>query len=82
MKKSKRKSAFKSPFNLDPAIALDPFGLDDGIQVIGTPEQLASGAIPRMREMTLDDIEDDCPICMFNRQRILDGNAPMVMAFD
>lgn len=58
------------------------FGASDGIQVVGTPEQFASGAEPQMRPMRLDDLEDDCPICMANRDRILAGDAPMVLAFD
>jgi hypothetical protein len=52
------------------------------IQVIGTPEQFMSGARPQLRPMRLDDIEDDCPLCLCNRERILAGDPPMVMAFD
>lgn len=61
---------------------LEAFRKDDGIQVIGTYEQLASGKEPTMRPMRLDDIEDDCPVCKINRERILAGDPPMVLAFD
>lgn len=62
----------------------DPLGMamSDGIQVIGSPEAFASGKEPRMREMTIDDVEDDCPVCMLYRDRILAGNPPMVMVFE
>lgn len=52
------------------------------IQIIGSPEQFLSGAEPQLRPMRLDDIEDDCPLCQCNRERILAGDPPMVMAFD
>lgn len=54
----------------------------EAMQIVGTPEQLASGKAPKLRAMTLDDIEDDCPVCQFNRERILAGDAPMIYAFD
>lgn len=52
------------------------------IQIIGSPEQFASGAEPTLRPMRLDDIEDDCDLCQMNKARILAGDPPMVMAFD
>jgi hypothetical protein len=58
------------------------FTAEGTVQVVGTTEQLASGKEPTLREMTLDDIEDDCPICKLNRDRIEAGDAPMVYAFD
>lgn len=61
---------------------LEAFRRADGIQMIGTPEQFASGKEPQMRPMRLDDIEDDCPVCKINRERILAGDPPMVLAFD
>ncbi len=54
----------------------------DAVQIVGTPAQLASGKEPTLRAMTLDDIEDDCPVCQVNRDRILAGDAPMIYAFD
>jgi hypothetical protein len=61
---------------------LEAFRKFDGVQMIGTFEQFASGAEPQLRPMTLDDVEDDCPVCQMNRERILAGDPPMVMAFD
>jgi hypothetical protein len=56
--------------------------LDDPgtVQVIGSPSSPFSE--PRMREATLDDCEDDCPLCQELRRQILSGNPPQVMAFD
>lgn len=56
--------------------------IPEPIQVIGTPEQFMSGAQPQLRPMRIDDLEDDCDLCQMNRQRILAGDPPMVMAFD
>jgi hypothetical protein len=50
------------------------------IQVVGKPSSPFSE--PRMREATLDDCEDDCPLCQEMRKQILSGNPPQVMAFD
>ncbi|MBJ7354068.1 MAG: hypothetical protein JHC98_04520 [Thermoleophilaceae bacterium] len=50
------------------------------IQIIGDPTAL--GAEPTVRAMTLDDIEDDCPICQMMREEILAGNPPQVMVFE
>lgn len=61
---------------------LKAFESDDGLQIIGNFEAMARGAEPRMRPMTLDDIEDDCPVCRINRERILAGDPPMVLAYD
>ncbi len=52
------------------------------LQIIGDPEAMARGAAPVFRKMTLDDLDDDCPICVINRQRILAGDAPTVMVFE
>lgn len=62
--------------------AFDQSVIADGIQVIGTPEDFMSGKTPRMRELTLDDITDDCPVCVQNRDRILAGDPPVAMVFD
>lgn len=73
------------PANSDPATsvtarqAVDP---GEVVQVIGSRQQFMSGAKPQLREMRIDDLEDDCPICQINRARILDGDPPMVYAFD
>lgn len=58
------------------------FDLDDVVQVVGTPQQFASGVEPKMRPMRIEDLDDDCPICEKNRARIEAGNPPMVLAFD
>lgn len=50
------------------------------IQIIGDP--CAMGGEPTVRAMTLDDIEDDCPICQAMRDEILAGNPPEVMVFE
>ena len=50
--------------------------------VSGTPDAFMSGRPPKMREMTLDDIEDECDLCQMNRERILAGDPPTVMAYD
>ena len=52
----------------------------DSIQIIGNPNSL--GGEPVVREMTLEDIEDDCPICQAMRKEILSGNPPQVMVFE
>lgn len=52
----------------------------DAIQIIGDPT--TPGGEPVVREMTLDDIEDDCPICQAMREEILSGNPPQVMVFE
>jgi hypothetical protein len=51
-----------------------------GINVIGNPFTATSE--PIMRTATLDDVEDDCPLCQELRQQILSGNAPEVMVFE
>jgi hypothetical protein len=51
-----------------------------GINVIGDPTK-CSGE-PVMREATLDDVEDDCPICQEMRRQILAGNPPQVLAYE
>ncbi len=67
-------------------VAGDPrvFGMvDDGIiQIVGTPATMMSGKPPTLREMTLDDIADDCPVCMHNRERILAGDPPMAYIYE
>jgi hypothetical protein len=50
------------------------------IQIIGDPT--AMGGEPTVRAMTLDDIEDDCPLCQAMRDEILAGNPPQVMVFE
>lgn len=62
----------------------DPLGMamSDGIQVIGSTADFLSGKEPTLRELTLDDITDDCPACVKNRERILAGDPPMAMVFD
>jgi hypothetical protein len=35
-----------------------------------------------MREATLDDVEDDCPLCQELRRQIESGNPPQVMVFE
>lgn len=57
-------------------------GGDDVIQVIGDPRKMFSGAEPTLRRMRLDDLDDDCPVCQANRERILADDPPMVYAFD
>lgn len=58
------------------------FDSGEPLQIIGSPEAMFSGRPPVMREMTLDDLDDDCPVCRRNRKRILAGKAPTVLAFD
>lgn len=62
----------------------DPLGLakSDGIQVIGTTADFLSGKEPILRELTLDDVVDDCPACVANRKLILAGRPPMAMVFE
>ncbi|MFT4049274.1 MAG: hypothetical protein QM648_05475 [Solirubrobacterales bacterium] len=54
----------------------------EALQIIGNPEAMMSGRPPVVREMTLDDLDDDCWACRKNRKRILAGNPPTVLAFD
>lgn len=54
----------------------------DAIQIVGNPIDLMRGKQPTLREMTLDDIEDDCPACRINRERILAGDPPMAYFFE
>jgi len=54
----------------------------DAVQVIGNPLKAMFGGKPVYRELTLDDIEDDCPVCRQNRDRILAGDAPMVYVYE
>jgi hypothetical protein len=51
-----------------------------GINVIGNP-MTATGE-PVVREATLDDVEDDCPLCQELREQIESGNPPQVMVFE
>lgn len=37
---------------------------------------------PVVREATLDDVEDDCPLCQELREQIESGNPPQVMVFE
>ena len=57
-----------------------PLEPSETIQIIGDPT--AADAEPTVRTMTLDDIEDDCPICQAMREEILSGNPPQVMVFE
>ena len=57
-----------------------PIAPADTILIIGDPT--AIGTEPVVRAMTLDDIEDDCPICQAMRDEILAGNPPEVMIFE
>jgi hypothetical protein len=68
-RKASRRGRMQRP--IDPA---------ETIQIIGDP--MAVGGEPTIREMTLDDIEDDCPLCMAMRDEILAGNPPQVMVFE
>jgi hypothetical protein len=58
------------------------FAMDGTIQVLGNYEAMARGGKPRMRPMTLDDLDDDCPVCRANRKRIEAGDPPIVLAYD
>lgn len=73
-----KSSAIKSSANADLGLNFD----DQMIQFIGNPAKLIEGVEPTFREMTLDDIEDDCPACRANRKRILAGNPPMAYVFE
>lgn len=55
-------------------------GDTNAVQVIGNPSTPFSE--PTMREATLDDCVDECPLCQQLREQILSGNPPQVMAFD
>lgn len=55
---------------------------DQPVQVIGSLEAFADGITPTIRKMQLSDLDDDCPICEANRERILAGDPPTVVAFD
>lgn len=61
------------------APTIDPLANADTIQIIGSPD--CSGE-PVVREATLDDVEDDCPLCQEMRKQILAGNPPTVMVFE
>lgn len=50
--------------------------LGDAIQMIGNDSSRMASADFEFRPMTIEDIEDDCPICMANREAILAGNPP------
>jgi hypothetical protein len=54
----------------------------EDVQVIGSPFKAMFGGKPTYRAMTLDDIEDDCPLCQANRARILAGDPPMAYVYD
>lgn len=55
---------------------------DEVVQVIGDPTRMFEGAEPVLRELRLDDLEDDCPACTANRKRILSGNPPMAYVYE
>jgi hypothetical protein len=60
-----------------------PFGggfSSPGINVLGNP--FTATGEPIMREATLDDVEDDCPLCQELRRQIESGNPPQVMVFE
>lgn len=79
MKKQPKSTRPVNPFNSD----FNPDFYDpDAVQVIGDPQKAMSGTKPVYRALTLDDIEDDCPVCQANRQRILAGDPPMAWAYD
>ncbi|MBJ7457612.1 MAG: hypothetical protein JHD02_00340 [Thermoleophilaceae bacterium] len=65
----------------------DPQALDqlltggNVLQILGSPTAIENGT-PVTRAATLDDVEDDCPICQQMRAQILAGNAPTVMVFE
>jgi hypothetical protein len=76
-------------FNEFPPFEIPPFDIPqcdipqfDGteIQVIGNPAETTGP--PVIREATLDDCDDDCPICVMLRQQILAGKPPQVMVFE
>ncbi len=53
-------------------------GINEPVQIIGAP---GDGTKVSFRAMTLDDIDDNCPICEANRKQILAGNPPKVMFY-
>ena len=48
------------------------------LQIVGDP----TSGDPTMREATLEDCVDDCPMCQLMREQILAGNPPQIMAFE
>ena len=50
------------------------------VNVVGNPANLSGE--PTMRAATLDDVEDDCPLCQEMRRQILAGNPPQVLAYE
>lgn len=50
------------------------------VTVIGPTDGNFEGP-PRMRPATLDDIEDDCPLCLDMRRRIESGEQVIVADF-
>lgn len=63
----------------------DPIGFamaDESVQVIGDPSKMMRGKKPKYRAMRLEDIEDDCPVCQANRERILAGDPPMAYVYE
>lgn len=80
MNNSTKRRKRRATNNAPPVIP--PIDFKEPLQVIGTPDAFMSGRPPKMREMTLDDIEDECDLCLMNRERILAGDPPTVMAYD
>jgi hypothetical protein len=70
---NKKRKARRQPFAA-------PADMDGLVQVIGNPMKF--GSKPNYRVATLDDCVDECELCQALRQQILDGNAPMVMAYE
>lgn len=64
------------------SIAISVANGDDTIQILGHPDAMFSGAKPVMRELTLADIEDDCPACQANRALIEAGTPPMALVYE
>lgn len=52
----------------------------EAVNVVGDPANFSGE--PTMREATLDDVEDDCPLCQEMRRQILAGNPPKVLAYE
>lgn len=78
MKSKKRTNKSKAPAIADFGLNID----DEMIQFIGDPTKMMEGVEPKLRAMTLDDIDDDCPACRANRKRILAGDPPMAYVFE
>lgn len=63
-------------FGGDPGVGIPAVG----INVLGNP--FAGTGEPVFREATLDDVEDDCPLCQELRRQIQSGNPPQIMVFE